>query len=657
MAIERGGSYFLTYHRWARPRAGRGVLPGVPRVPVRKARATIRPGASRATGSATTPPSSRERRGASPRRASRARADRGRARRARAGRLVSRTHPRAPVVEALDVDGVPVEIVRPPDDVPRPAWVFINGAHPLRRREPVVWRLARGSLGRDTSSASRTSRASATERSRHGPSSATEAVARAACDATGRPRWPRALIGASTGAGLALLAAGRPASLAALSVVAAVAPFADLRKLICLTTTGSYADEGGFARHEVTDLHRQVVARSLAAALPAGHDRERLLGELARIEEQQLDPLEELPRHGAGLAEDAQAVVACSANREPDRYDELYEALPRTVGRLRRRAVAAPRPRRDPGAHRDRRPPERRLLSARGGGRARELASERPADGDADAGPHPPDRVAHAPQRLRRVRSLRRPRTGSGRMTGDERSTTPAELPPAATKLMAPDRLGELTFDPPVISHGHHEPSGNRRFEGVYGGIYNRVIQSGKLRKAAFSIWGSADPLYELDSFVADAVRAARAASEAPVLVDLPTGGGTLLPFFAREGLVGTVVAVDLADAMLRRAVALQSVATPHLMTILAPGRRARPPAEDRGRRRRRQHQRSPRRPRPRGLRGRDRTDHETGRKALADHTRRRAGRAQQGDPQGGTSARNHTGRPADARGPAPAAR
>jgi ubiquinone/menaquinone biosynthesis C-methylase UbiE len=153
-------------------------------------------------------------------------------------------------------------------------------------------------------------------------------------------------------------------------------------------------------------------------------------------------------------------------------------------------------------------------------------------------------------------------------MTEEARPTTPVEIPAAARELMTPERLSELTFDPPVVLHGPHKPSNNRRFEGLYGGVYNRVIQSAGLRKAVFSVWGSADPLYELDSFVSDAVEAARAASQAPVLVDLPSGGGTLLPFFAREGLEGTVIEVDLAAAMLRRAVALEQRITSDLRTI-----------------------------------------------------------------------------------------
>ena len=236
-----------------------------------------------------------------------------------------------PRVEGLDVDGMAVEVLRPPDDEPRPAWVFISGAHPLRRREPVVGRLARGlaragyvvavpdipGLG-DGTITSRTV-------------SATEAAMRVTCDRRDVRSGRVALIGASMGAGLALLAAGRPDLAQRVSVVAAVAPFANLRKLVCLTTTGSYEENDGFARHEVTDLHRQVVARSLAAALPTGPDRDHLIAEIVRIDEEGLNPLDELPRRVSSLSDDAAAVVALLANRDPERYDELYEGLPATV--------------------------------------------------------------------------------------------------------------------------------------------------------------------------------------------------------------------------------------------------------------------------------------------------------------------------------------
>jgi pimeloyl-ACP methyl ester carboxylesterase len=246
------------------------------------------------------------------------------------GRLARRLTPE-PAVEELHVDGVLVQTLRPPGGEPRPAWIFVNGAHPLRRREPVVWRLATGlaragyvvfvpdipGLGDGTVTARTLA--------------ATGAVTAAACRREDVREGRVGLVGASTGAGLALIAAGRPDLADRISVVAAVAPFADLRKLICLTTTGHYEEEGRFAPYEVTDLHRQVVARSLVAAIPAQDDRERLLARLDDIEREGLNPLEELPRRADGMNRDARAVVELLENRDPERFEELFVALPSAV--------------------------------------------------------------------------------------------------------------------------------------------------------------------------------------------------------------------------------------------------------------------------------------------------------------------------------------
>ena len=236
-----------------------------------------------------------------------------------------------PRTERADVDGVPVEVVRPAGEAARPAWVFVNGAHPLRRREPVVTRLVEG-LARagfvvivpdvpGLGEGAVTSRTVA----------ATRAVVSAAVARRDVRGGRVALVGASTGAGLALLAAGSEPLAARISIVAAVAPFANLRKLVCLTTTSTYDGGDGSARYEVTDLHRFVVARSLVAALPRAGEGEALLAELAEIERDALNPLEELPRRADERSADARAVLALLGNRDPSRFDRLFDALPPSV--------------------------------------------------------------------------------------------------------------------------------------------------------------------------------------------------------------------------------------------------------------------------------------------------------------------------------------
>ena len=246
------------------------------------------------------------------------------------GRLV-RVVTRDPVVERMDVDGVEVEVVRPGGDGPWPAWLFVNGAHPLRRREPVVTALSRGlaragylavvpdipGLGEGT----------VTERT----FAATCRIAREAADRPDVAGSRVALIGASTGAGLAIVAAASSELANRISVVAAVAPFADLRKLICLATTASYEENGAALHFDVTDLHRHVVARSLVAALRDEPERDRLLAELTRLEGTEADPLDELPARAGPTSAGARAVLDLLANRDPGRFDELYAALPTPV--------------------------------------------------------------------------------------------------------------------------------------------------------------------------------------------------------------------------------------------------------------------------------------------------------------------------------------
>jgi ubiquinone/menaquinone biosynthesis C-methylase UbiE len=105
-----------------------------------------------------------------------------------------------------------------------------------------------------------------------------------------------------------------------------------------------------------------------------------------------------------------------------------------------------------------------------------------------------------------------------------------------------------------------------KRFEGLYGAIYDRVIQAPSVRRAIFGAWGSADPLRNLDAFVADAVEEVGAESDA-VLLDLPSGGGTLLPLLARQRFRGIVVEVDLAGNMIARALRVHDALQPAFRT------------------------------------------------------------------------------------------
>jgi pimeloyl-ACP methyl ester carboxylesterase len=244
---------------------------------------------------------------------------------------VVRALTRRPWVEQIEVDGVPVEVVHPAGKGPRPAWLFINGAHPLRRQEPVVTRLSRGlaragylvlvpdvpGLGEGRITA-RTLEA-------------TYAVAEAAVARSDVRGGRVALIGASTGAGLALLTAGRPELAERISVVAAVAPFADIERMICLATTRGYAENGRFSSYEATDLHRRVIARSLVATIAMVDERDRLLAELDRAEREERDPVEALPDDLERLEPDARAVLRVLKNEDPERFAELYSALPEPV--------------------------------------------------------------------------------------------------------------------------------------------------------------------------------------------------------------------------------------------------------------------------------------------------------------------------------------
>ena len=238
-----------------------------------------------------------------------------------------------PRVEQWEADGVPVEVVRPRGSGPWPTWLFVNGAHPERRAEPVVQRLSRGlaragylvlvpdvpGLGEGT----------ITARTLEATAAVTGAAVRRRDVEGGRV----ALIGASTGAALALLTAARDDLADHVSIVAAVTPFGDLERMVCLATTRGYAESGGFTRYDVTVLLRHVAARSLVATIADEAERARLLSALDRADADGLDPIEALPEPDE-LSPQGRAIVRMLRNDDPELFADIFRSLPDDVHTL-----------------------------------------------------------------------------------------------------------------------------------------------------------------------------------------------------------------------------------------------------------------------------------------------------------------------------------
>ena len=204
-----------------------------------------------------------------------------------------------PRVEETEMAGMPTTLVRPAGAGPWPTVVFMNGATRLGREHPRVRALARG-LGRagyfvvvpdlpglrESEITTRTLDAAL-------------AAARAAAARSDARDGRIALLGVSVGASLALLAAEDPSLGRRVSVVGGIAPYADLRNMLRLATTGYYRDGGRLVRYRTDRFLVRVATRSLAAALPPGVGRDAL-GRLL-------------------------------ANRDPRRFDALYNALPAEI--------------------------------------------------------------------------------------------------------------------------------------------------------------------------------------------------------------------------------------------------------------------------------------------------------------------------------------
>ena len=236
---------------------------------------------------------------------------------------------REPHVEETTLAGCPATLARPARaGGPWPAVALFPGVTRLGRFHPALQRLARGlaaagqlaaivepaglSAGMLTLSLVAEARAAVLE------------LAGRSDVLDGRV----GLVGVSAGGTTALLCAEEPELAGRISALAVLAPCCDIEQAIRVVTTGFVRKGAEMRPFESGDLFRLVIARSLAACLPAGHGRDALVAHLLALPDYGPDPLEAVrswPAHE--LEPTARAVHAVLANTDPGRFDGLYAAL------------------------------------------------------------------------------------------------------------------------------------------------------------------------------------------------------------------------------------------------------------------------------------------------------------------------------------------
>lgn len=235
---------------------------------------------------------------------------------------------RAPRVQTEVVAGSQATVARPAGKGPWPTFIFLTGAHPLRRVEPVVERLTLGLARAGYLTVTPDLPGLGEGQMTKDTLAAAAAVTQEVSERPDVNRGRVGLVGASAGASLALLVASRPDLGARISVVIAVAPFADVKRLLYLATTGSYDDRS--APSEPALLLRQAVARSFVATLEPGEERDRLLAAIPLDEESDID----FPTRLSSLCVDtdsARAVLDCLLNTDPARFEAAYLRLSPSV--------------------------------------------------------------------------------------------------------------------------------------------------------------------------------------------------------------------------------------------------------------------------------------------------------------------------------------
>jgi pimeloyl-ACP methyl ester carboxylesterase len=241
----------------------------------------------------------------------------------------------APRLSDVRVAGNPSLVVRPAGKGPWPAIFIVNGTVPEGKDLPAVRHLAEG-FARAGYLTVVPDLPGLTE-DRITPRTV-DAATQAAFEISGRSDAEDgevAIVGVSTGATLALLAAEDPELDGRVSLVAGVAPFSNIKTVLSVATTAYYRrPDGKLLPYEAAPFLSYVVARSLVAALPPGRDRRTLSAEITSVGRENPDPLHDIRRRRTDdLGPEAKSVVRLLANRDPKRFDELYAALPGGVRR------------------------------------------------------------------------------------------------------------------------------------------------------------------------------------------------------------------------------------------------------------------------------------------------------------------------------------
>jgi pimeloyl-ACP methyl ester carboxylesterase len=239
-----------------------------------------------------------------------------------------------PVVEAATgeprfeddfVAGNPALVAKPEGEGPWPAVFFVNGVVTEGRELPEVRRLAEG-----------LARAGylvvvpdlpGLRRGEIRPETVHETL-EVAREIAGRPDARDegvSLIGVSTGATLALLAAGDGDLAQQVSVVAGVAPYTDVKTVLSTATTGHYRNgDGQMVPYESDPFLAGAITQSLVSTLPPSRDRDVLLDELEEVDRLRPEFLADL----RGMGAEARSVAELLENTDPNRFDDLYRGLP-----------------------------------------------------------------------------------------------------------------------------------------------------------------------------------------------------------------------------------------------------------------------------------------------------------------------------------------